>query len=425
MKFEKYDRGALPTKGDSLLVGEEVFLVIEIINDTELTIDIPHTVGVRDAAAYTDSDLFSVRTGAEVDALVVDRAANVGIGTATPAARLDVAGGIRIGDETDCDTQREGIIRYSNTGKEVEFCNGSEWTRVEGPQGEQGPQGEKGDTGETGPQGEQGPEGPQGEKGDTGETGLQGEQGSPGVDGEDGESAYQLWLEAGNTGTEEDFIASLKGEKGDTGDSFWSESGDDVYYAGGNIGIGTANPEAKLDVVGGIKVGNETHCDAQREGTIHCNDTDKAVEFCNGSAWTQIGGSGDLEVPEDLTLPSIGEEVLIAQIEPFSLCKIYMHSSENYHYQPLELYIMRPYENYILLSGHFLFFVNVFFFLLCVSAPLRLILLSQTPHKELITAEARRRREERKNSVSSSCSFASFVDRFFNRLRFSALWDQW
>nr|VFK23889.1 MAG: hypothetical protein BECKFM1743B_GA0114221_109543 [Candidatus Kentron sp. FM] len=33
---------------------------------------------------------------------------------------------------------------------------------------------------------------------------------------------------------------------------------------------------------------------------------------------------------------------------------------------------------------------------LCVCAPLRLILLSQTPHKELITAEAHRRREKRK-----------------------------
>ena len=33
-----------------------------------------------------------------------------------------------------------------------------------------------------------------------------------------GKSAYQSWLDLGNTGTEQDFIASLKGAKGDKGD---------------------------------------------------------------------------------------------------------------------------------------------------------------------------------------------------------------
>ena len=36
--------------------------------------------------------------------------------------------------------------------------------------------------------------------------------------GEDGKSAYEIWLEQGNTGTEQDFLDSLKGEKGDKGD---------------------------------------------------------------------------------------------------------------------------------------------------------------------------------------------------------------
>ena len=47
--------------------------------------------------------------------------------------------------------------------------------------------------------------------------GEKGEQGEPGVDGLDGKSAYQIWLDLGNTGSEADFIASLKGEKGDFG----------------------------------------------------------------------------------------------------------------------------------------------------------------------------------------------------------------
>lgn len=36
-----------------------------------------------------------------------------------------------------------------------------------------------------------------------------------GADGEDGKSAFQSWLDEGNSGTEADFIASLKGEKGE------------------------------------------------------------------------------------------------------------------------------------------------------------------------------------------------------------------
>jgi len=36
--------------------------------------------------------------------------------------------------------------------------------------------------------------------------------------GEKGDSAYQVWLDAGNTGTVEDFLLSLKGEKGDMAD---------------------------------------------------------------------------------------------------------------------------------------------------------------------------------------------------------------
>lgn len=58
------------------------------------------------------------------------------------------------------------------------------------------------------------------EKGEAGATGPQGEPGSDGidgVDGTDGKSAYQIWLDAGNTGTEEEYLASLKGDKGDTG----------------------------------------------------------------------------------------------------------------------------------------------------------------------------------------------------------------
>ena len=54
-------------------------------------------------------------------------------------------------------------------------------------------------------------------KGQDGENGADGAPGQPGQDGapgENGKSAYQVWLDAGNTGTEEDYLNSLKGENG-------------------------------------------------------------------------------------------------------------------------------------------------------------------------------------------------------------------
>ncbi|MFF0166854.1 collagen-like triple helix repeat-containing protein [Streptomyces prasinus] len=49
---------------------------------------------------------------------------------------------------------------------------------------------------------------------------VPGPRGLPGTDGSDGEkgaSAYEVWLDAGNSGTEEDFLASLRGEPGTPG----------------------------------------------------------------------------------------------------------------------------------------------------------------------------------------------------------------
>ena len=137
-----------------------------------------------------------------------------------------------------------------------------------GPTGPVGPQGPTGATGATGPKGDTGATGPQGEKGDTGATGPQGPVGPQGQKGDTGdgiqlkgsadsvndlptanntdgdtylvnghlyvwennswvdagelqgpagESAYQVWLDAGNTGTEADFLASLKGATGPAG----------------------------------------------------------------------------------------------------------------------------------------------------------------------------------------------------------------
>lgn len=57
--------------------------------------------------------------------------------------------------------------------------------------------------------------GDQGDKGDPGDPGQ--DSTVPGPDGADGDSAYDIWLAAGNVGTEADFLASLVGEKGEPG----------------------------------------------------------------------------------------------------------------------------------------------------------------------------------------------------------------
>lgn len=103
-----------------------------------------------------------------------------------------------------------------------------------GPKGEQGQQGVQGPIGQQGVQGEQGPIGPKGEagaqgsqgdvgpKGDTGPRGEKGEKGSdglPGAAGANGKSAYELAQDNGFTGTLQEWLASLKGKDGKTGEA--------------------------------------------------------------------------------------------------------------------------------------------------------------------------------------------------------------
>ena len=97
----------------------------------------------------------------------------------------------------------------------------------------------KGEKGDKGDQGEQGIQGEKGDKGDQGEQGIQGDK------GEDGKSAYEIWLELGNEGTEEDFIAWLKGEQEKNFEAFQYQkiSGKEEYRV---VGLGTVTD---LDIV--------------------------------------------------------------------------------------------------------------------------------------------------------------------------------
>jgi predicted nucleic acid-binding Zn-ribbon protein len=84
----------------------------------------------------------------------------------------------------------------------------SDWINAGSIQGPQGPTGPAGANGITGAQGATGPQG---------QTGATGAAGQDGQDGATGLSAYQIWLNAGNTGSQSDFLASLIGEDGVNG----------------------------------------------------------------------------------------------------------------------------------------------------------------------------------------------------------------
>ena len=123
---------------------------------------------------------------------------NVGIGTATPTAKLDVEGEIR-------------------TSSGVRFPDGSVQTTAtlvgpEGPPGIQGPPGVQGADGPPGPMGETGPPGTPGETGPTGPTGPAGPAGS---------------------------------------DSLWVANGGDMSFVGGSVGIGTTSPASPFHLAAG------------------------------------------------------------------------------------------------------------------------------------------------------------------------------
>ena len=154
--------------------------------------------------------------------------AQVGINTNTPDASsaLEIestTGGILIPRMTE--TQRDAIVSPASglmiyqTDQDFGFYfyNGTGWTKIDGVAGPQGDQGVQGIQGPAGPQGDQGVQGATGAQGPAGPQGEQGIQGAAGQNGSDGSSAYQIWVDAGNTGTESDFLASLVGPQGDQG----------------------------------------------------------------------------------------------------------------------------------------------------------------------------------------------------------------
>lgn len=162
------------------------------------------------------------------------------------------------------------LIRFQKT-------NGlwGEWLDIKGPQGERG-ESIKGDKGEIGKAGPRGPKGEQGPPGKDGKDGKQGPSGKDGRNGEDGLSAYEVWLNDGHTGTEDDFfnwLAAKVKEKVENTGSF-----------------GAGSLKIKLSML----------TDVNTSGAVNGN----FLKF-NGTKWvpgTGGGGSGDVSGPVSSTV---------------------------------------------------------------------------------------------------------------------------
>ena len=78
------------------------------------------------------------------------------------------------------------------------------------------------------------------------------------------------------------------------GMSFANTQQDNVILLGNNtynaprIGMGTYQPQAKLDVNGGVRVGKETTCTTANEGTIIYDSTSKKFQGCDGTNWINL-----------------------------------------------------------------------------------------------------------------------------------------
>ena len=77
-------------------------------------------------------------------------------------------------------------------------------------------------------------------------------------DGKDGKSAYQIWLESGNSGTEEEYLASLKGEPGEEGKQGpQGEPGQDGAKGDDGIGVTAIIEEYYLSTSNTEQIGGE------------------------------------------------------------------------------------------------------------------------------------------------------------------------
>ena len=205
----------------------------------------------------------------------------------------------------------EIAVQNGYTGTESQWLS----TAIVGPQGPQGIAGANGIDGVDGAQGPQGPDGqngingqdglsayqiwlnagntsteaqflsslqgPQGLTGPQGPAGTNGINGIDGTNGTNGLTAYQIWLNLGNIGTEADFIASLTGPQGIQGAQ--GTNGDDGQDGKNTLVNTSTEPSGVNCANGGVKI--EVGLDTDGNGVLDSNEINGSLTkyICNGN----------------------------------------------------------------------------------------------------------------------------------------------
>lgn len=154
--------------------------------------------------------------------------------------------------------------------------------------------------GEKGDIGEQGPQGVQGIQGQPGQQGIQGIPGEKGETGANGLSAYEVAKSAGYTGTEAEWLASLKGPQGDPG--IQGPQGD----PGEKGEAGTAGPQGN-DGEDGVSVTSASVNDSGHLIITLSNGQNLDAGLVKGADGTSINIKGDLSSSADL--PNSGQQI--------------------------------------------------------------------------------------------------------------------
>ncbi|NBX66516.1 MAG: hypothetical protein EBQ96_05925, partial [Proteobacteria bacterium] len=90
---------------------------------------ISSTMTAASAATVTgDMNFWTTNAGAAAQRMRIMPTGEIGIGTTTPQAALDVNGGVRIGTTSTCVAGSAGTLRW--TGSAVEVCNGGSWISI-------------------------------------------------------------------------------------------------------------------------------------------------------------------------------------------------------------------------------------------------------------------------------------------------------
>lgn len=137
-----------------------------------------------------------------------------------------------------------------------------------------------------------GEKGPNGYRGSTGFNGADGQDGATGPSGTDGASAYQLWLDAGNTGTPDEFLASLIGDPGQDGTD-GADGLDGTNGINGTDGVdGAAGLSAYELWVAQGNPGTEADFLASLVGADGSDGTDGATGKSAYEIWLDAGNTG-------------------------------------------------------------------------------------------------------------------------------------